>query len=80
MDVRGRGHATAAAARDGYIRPAGGRWPGNAGLQRQQISCPSITALSTCWKRTMFPQAIELMKRHILDWEPVFVSAIIDID
>jgi DNA-binding GntR family transcriptional regulator len=26
------------------------------------------------------PQAIELMKRRILDWEPVFVSAIIDID
>lgn len=51
-----------------------------AGLQRQQISVPEHYRIVDLLEANDVPEAIELMKRHILDWEPVFVSAIIDSD
>ncbi|WP_440534595.1 GntR family transcriptional regulator [Variovorax sp. YR566] len=52
----------------------------DAGLRRQQISVPEHYRIVDLLEANDTAQAIELMKRHILDWEPVFVDAIVDID
>ncbi|MNV09347.1 hypothetical protein D3C71_998360 [compost metagenome] len=48
------------------------------------IRAGSVRSLSTAQSHPVadvgVPQAVELMKRNILDWEPVFVSAIAGLD
>lgn len=51
----------------------------DAGFQRQQISVPEHYRIVDLLEANDTTQAVELMRRHILDWEPVFVSAIADI-
>ncbi|MDP3798485.1 MAG: GntR family transcriptional regulator [Polaromonas sp.] len=46
-----------------------------AGLHRQQLSVPQHFELVELLAASKTKDAIDLMRRHILDWEPIFVQA-----